>query len=150
MNRLKYIYWLAVLMILLSCGRMLTDFLGTGWLLWLIVAPIILMTWGVVWIRLFGLNNMRPEFAILTIMPQSIYFMAKSADTELMHQPVWQNVYVVLWVLFCIIIIMSLRPEHKSDKKMPLAKDQIFIMMSILTVIYAVTTMASYAAEICY
>ena len=128
-------------MILLSCGRMLTDFLGTGWLLWLIVAPIILMTWGVVWIRLFGLNNMRPEFAILTIMPQSIYFMAKSADTELMHQPVWQNVYVVLWVLFCIIIIM---------KKMPLSKDQIFIMMSILTVIYAVTTMASYAAEICY
>ena len=136
-------------MVLLSCGSMLTACLGTGWLMWLVVIPIILMTWGVVWIRLFGLNNMRPEFAILTIIPQSIYFIAKSSGSEMMQQPAWQNLYAILWIVFCIIIIKSLRPEHKTDKKMPLVKDQTFIMMSILTVIYAFTTWVSYASEIC-
>ena len=117
--------------------------------MWLLIAPIILLTWGVVWMRLFGLNNMRPEFAILTVIPQSIYFMVKSSGSEIMLQPVWQNLYFILWVLFCIIIIMSLRPGHKSDEKMPVVKDQTFIMMSILTVIYAFTTWLSYASEIC-
>lgn len=137
-------------MILLSCGRMLTDILGTGWVLAIIITPLILLTWGIVWLRLYSTNILRPEFAILSIVPQSIYFAAKGTGTELMHHPVWQNLYVMSWVAFAIVIILSLKPKHKRDNNIPLSKDLIFGMMSILTVVYAFTTMGAYAAEICY
>lgn len=150
MNRLKYLYWLTPLMILLSCGRMLTGVLGTGWQMAVVVAPLILLTWGIVWLRLYSTGTLRPEFAILSILPQSIYFAAKGTGTELLYQPVWQNLYVISWVAFAFVIIISLKPNHKQDKKQPLSKDLIFGMMSILTVVYAFTTMGAYAAEICY
>lgn len=150
MNRLKYLYWITPLMILLSCGRMLTDILGTGWVLAVVMIPLILLTWGIVWLRLYGARILRPEFAILSILPQSIYFAAKSTGTELLYQPILQNLYVLAWVGFAIVMILSLKPKHKEDKNIPLSKDLIFGMMSILTVVYAFTTMGAYAAEICY
>ncbi|MBR3694956.1 MAG: hypothetical protein IKL98_01815 [Akkermansia sp.] len=150
MNRLKYIYWLTPLMILLSCGRMLTGMLGTGGLMAAVIVPVILLTWGIVWLRLFSTAVLRPEFAILTILPQSTYFAVKATGTELLHQPIWQNIYLISWVAFAVVIILSLKPKHKQDKNLPLSKDIIFGMMCILTVVYAFTTMGAYAAEICY
>lgn len=150
MNRLKYIYWITPLFILLSCGRMLTGVLGTGWLMALVLLPFILLTWGIVWMRLYGMNKLRPEFAILSILPQSVYFVAKGTGTTILHQAEWQNLYAMSWIAFAVIIILSLRPGDKSDTKTTLSKDHIFIMMSILTVVYAFTTMGAYAAEICY
>ncbi|MBR5213642.1 MAG: hypothetical protein IKV92_05200 [Akkermansia sp.] len=150
MNRLKYLYWLTPLMILLSCGRPLTDLLGAGWLMAAIIIPFILLTWGIVWLRLYSTAVLRPEFAVLSILPQSIYFVAKGTGTELLHEPVWQNLYVICWIAFAMVIILSLKPKHKQDKNQPLSKDLIFGMMSILTVVYAFTTMGAYAADICY
>lgn len=150
MNRLKYIYWITPLLVLLSCGRMLTGLLGTGWLMALVLAPFILLTWGIVWIRLFGMNNMRPEFAILAILPQSIYFIEKTAGSQLLHQPSWQNLYLISWLAFTAIIILSMRPGHKTDTPLPVSRDHIFIMMTLLTLVYSFTTMGAYAAEICY
>ena len=150
MNRLKYLYWLTPLMILLSCGRTLTDLLGAGWLMAAIIIPFILLTWGIVWLRLYSTAVLRPEFAVLSILPQSIYFVAKGTGTELLHEPVWQNFYVICWIAFAMVIILSLKPKHKQDKNQTLSKDLIFGMMSILTVVYAFTTMGAYAADICY
>ncbi|MBE6419731.1 MAG: hypothetical protein E7031_06315 [Akkermansiaceae bacterium] len=152
MNRLKYLYWLTPLMVLLSCGRMLTDMLGTGWLLWLVIAPAILLTWGIVWVRLYnnGKPILRPEFAILSILPQSIYFLAKTAQTDILQHYAWQNIYVVCWVAFVAVVILSLKPKHTQDRNVPPTQDLIFCMMCILTVVYAFTTMGAYAAQICY
>ncbi len=115
-----------------------------------IIIPFILLTWGIVWLRLYSTAVLRPEFAVLSILPQSIYFVAKGTGTELLHEPVWQNLYVICWIAFAMVIILSLKPKHKQDKNQPLSKDLIFGMMSILTVVYAFTTMGAYAADICY
>lgn len=151
MNRLTYLYWLTPLMVLLSCGRMLTDLLGAGPLLFVVILPFIFLTWGIVWMRLYndGKPILRPEFAILSILPQSIYFTAMAMDTDLLHHYVWQNIYVICWVAFVATIILSLKPEHKKDKKISPTKDLIFCMMCILTVVYAFTTMGAYGAQIC-
>lgn len=149
MNRLKYIYWITPLLVLLSCGRMLTDILGGGFLLWLIVAPALLITWGVVWMRLYGMPRMRPEFAILSILPQSIYFICRSSGSEALHQPIWQNFYTLLWIGFAIVMILSMKPGHPTDPQLPASKDRIFVFMAILAALYAFTTMGAYAAQIC-
>ena len=44
--------------------------------------------------------------------------------------------------------MMSLRPRHKEDTPRPIAKDQIFLMMCILTIIYSGYTFLSFAAEL--
>ena len=149
MNRLKYIYLITPLLVLLSCGRMLTDILGCGGLLWLIIAPVLLITWGVVWMRLYGMPRMRPEFAILSILPQSIYFICRCSDSTVLHTTVWQNIYTLLWIGFAIVMILSMKPGHPTDPKHPVSKDRIFIFMALLALIYAFTTMGAYAAQIC-
>ena len=147
MSRLKYIYLSVPLLVLLSCGPLLSGLLGTGWTLAAVITPLILLTWGIVWMRLYGTGKARPEFAILSILPFAVYYLEKAGISSILAEPAWQNLYAIMWVAFAAIYIISLRPGHKEDKALPAAKDQVFIMMSIVTVIFSGYTFLTFAAE---
>ena len=148
MNRLKYIYLSIPLLVLLSCGPLLTGLLGTGWALASVITPLILLTWGIVWMRLYSTGKARPEFAILSILPFAVYYLEKAEISNILVEPAWQNLYAIMWIAFAVIYIISLRPGHKEDKQLPAAKDQIFLMLCILTVIFSAYSFLNFAAEL--
>ena len=148
MNRLKYIYLSIPLLVLLSCGPLLTGLLGTGWALASVITPVILLTWGIVWMRLYSTGKARPEFAILSILPFAVYYLEKAEISNILVEPAWQNLYAIMWIAFAVIYIISLRPGHKEDKQLPAAKDQIFLMLCILTVIFSAYSFLNFAAEL--
>lgn len=149
MQRTTYIYRLVPLMVVLSCGRLIEGLLGSLGALVVGIA-VAVATWALVWLRLFGMRRLRPEFAVLAILPQSLYFIAKSIDAETLKPflaPAWQNMYFITWLVAMGTIIFSLRPGY-HDTRRPVAHDPLFIMMAIITIAYGVTTWANYAADI--
>lgn len=149
MQRTAYIYRMVPLMVLLSCGRLMEGLLGNVGAL---VAGMIVViaTWAIVWLRLYGMRRLRPEFAVLTILPQAIYFILKACDSAVIAPymtPTWQNLYFVTWLAAMGTIIFSLRPGY-HDNRRSVSRDPLFIMMTIITIAYGVTTWANYAADL--
>lgn len=149
MQRTTYIYRIVPLMVVLSCGRLMEGLLGS-WVALIIGCVVAVVAWAVVWLRLYGMRRLRPEFAILSILPQILYFAAKVCPVNLLQEyatPAIQNTYFVVWVAAVSIIIFSLRPGYHDDRR-PVAHDPMFIMMSIITLAYGLSTWANYAADI--
>lgn len=150
MKRLNYIYWAVPLYVILSCGSLLTGLLGNGVLMLVVAFTLIVVTWGVVWMRLFTGGRMRPEFAILSVLPHSAYYLAKYFESRLFTDMNWQNVYGFSWLAFAAVIIISLRPGRSDERRERVAKDRTFILMSILTVAYTISTFSSFANQLFY
>ncbi|MDO5471951.1 MAG: hypothetical protein Q4F35_01310 [Akkermansia sp.] len=150
MKRLNYIYWAVPLYVLLSCGSLLTGLLGNGVLMLVVAFTLIIVTWGVVWMRLFTGGRLRPEFAILGVLPHSAYYLATFFQSRLFTDPNWQNMFGLSWLVFAIIMIISLRPGRADEHRERVAKDRTFILMSILTVAYSFATMSSFANQLFY
>ncbi|MDO5470102.1 MAG: hypothetical protein Q4F38_02275 [Akkermansia sp.] len=148
MKRLNYIYAAVPLFVLLSCGSLITGLLGTGGLMLAIVSLFLIVTWGVVWMRLFTGGRLRPEFAILSILPHSIYYLSVFFGSELFRSVSWQNVYGFTWLAFLGVILISLRPGRTDENHERMAKDRTFLFMAILTVFYAWSTFASFAVQL--
>ncbi len=148
MKRLNYIYAAIPLFVLLSCGPLLTGLLGTSALMLAVVFLFIIVAWGVVWMRLYTGCRLRPEFAILSVLPHSIYCLTLFFGSTLFRAPVWQNVYGFTWLAFIVVMLISLRPGRADEKHERMAKDRTFILMSILTVFYAWSTMATFASQL--
>lgn len=133
MDRRTYIYLATPLFVLLGCGALLQTVFGET--VGFIIACIgVLLAWGVVWLRLFRLGgSARPEFAVLSVLPQSIYFICQYSHSQVFSQsPAWQNLYALTWVAFAAIAIFSVRP----DDPRPLRQDPIFLLMTPLILIY--------------
>ncbi|MBR5887388.1 MAG: hypothetical protein IKZ07_04170 [Akkermansia sp.] len=150
MKRTDYIYWGVPLFVLLSCGSLLTGLLGTGLLMLGVVFTLIVIAWGVVWMRLYSGGRLRPEFAILTVLPHSAYYLATYFDSKVFTDASWQNVYGFSWLAFVGVILISLRPGKADEKRERVKKDSIFILMAILTIAYAWSTMAAFANQLFY
>lgn len=150
MKRLNYIYWGVPLFVLLSCGSLLTGLLGTGAAMLAVVFALIIVVWGVVWVRLYTGGRLRPEFAILTVLPHSAYYLATYFNSKLFTDPTWQNMFGLSWLAFVVIMLISLRPGKTDEKHLRMAKDSTFIIMAILTVAYAWSTMAAFANQLFY
>ncbi len=150
MKRTNYIYWGVPLFVLLSCGSLLTGLLGTGLLMLGVVFTLIVITWGVVWMRLYTGGRLRPEFAILTVLPHSMYYLATYFGSKIFTDASWQNVYGFSWLAFIGVILISLRPGKVDEKRERVKKDSIFILMAILTIAYAWSTMAAFANQLFY
>lgn len=148
MKRLTYIFWLAPLLVLLSCGQLIFSLLGNTILMLIVVSLLIIITWGVVWMRLYTAGRLRPEFAILSILPHSVYYYASYYQSKLFQEMAWQNVYGFIWLAFLIIIVISLRPGKLDGKRIKVAKDSTFILTSILTLLYTVSTFNGFAAKL--
>lgn len=146
MERRQYIYRALPLFILLSCGQLLIAWLGG--LGALIVASIaIIITWGVVWMRLYAMQGLfRPEFAVLSILPHSIYFVERYVGSRIFEEsPAWQNLYALTWLGFVSVGIASMR-RGACDAPAPggASKDPVFLLMIPLILLYAITTFIPY------
>lgn len=150
MKRQSYIYTAIPLFVLLSCGSLMQGLFGASGAL-IAASIVILVTWSVVWMRLFGMRRVRPEFAVLTVLPQAIYFILKAAGSEVtatFAAPAWQNMYFLTWLAAVAVIILSLRPGHRDDTHRPMSQDPVFILTTILTCVYGFSTWAGYAADL--
>ncbi|MBR5894370.1 MAG: hypothetical protein IKZ13_02365 [Akkermansia sp.] len=150
MKRLNYIYRAVPLFVLLSCGPMLTGLLGTSGLMLAVVFLLILIAWGVVWVRLYTGGRLRPEFAILSVLPHSVYYLCRFFESSVLTDKIWQNIYGFTWLAFIFVMLISLRPGKADEKRERVSRDRVFILMAILTVVYAWSTMASFASQLFY
>lgn len=147
MNRRTYIYWAVPLFIILSCGEMLEFYLGgTGALV--VAGVVAVVAWGVVWLRLYKAERLRPEFAVLSILPQTIYYIERYAASQLFSQsPVWQNLYALTWVGFVVVIISTVR-RGVGDEEPTSARDPLFLLMAPLTFLYAGATFLQFYSKL--
>lgn len=144
MERRTYIYLATPLFILLSCGTAMESMLGaTGALAAASVLSIV--AWGVVWMRLYKMQRLRPEFAVLSILPLIIYYIDRYSETHLFaDSPSWQNLYALTWVGFIWVAIASMRQGVCDTPARPLGKDPVFLLMMPLTLLYAASTFINY------
>lgn len=139
MNRRTYIYSALPLFVLLSCGQLLSACLGA--LGALIVASVaIIIAWGVVWVRMYSIK-LRPEMAVLSILPHAIYFVSRYADTAIFQQsPAWQNLYALTWLGFAGAMIATMRPQPPTTW----GKDPVCWLMIPLIIFYTISTFYKY------
>ena len=143
MDRRTYIYWATPLFVLLSCGPMLESLLGPLGAL-IVAGVLIVIAWGVVWLRLYKSQRLRPECAVLTILPHSLYFIDCQASTHLFaHSPAWQNLYALTWLGFAGVGIASMRPGM-GEVGRPWRQDPVFLLMSALILLYTGSTFIQY------
>lgn len=143
MPRRTYIYLALPLFVLLSCGQMLEAWLGaTGALL--VATLLILLAWGVVWLRFYSMKY-RPEFAVLSVLPQGIYFVSRYAGTHCFEEsPALQNLYALTWLGFAGVSIMSMRSSSAEKGALPARKDPVFLLMAPLILLYSASTFTQY------
>lgn len=133
MTRRTYIYMALPLFVILSCGQLLCACLGaTGALI--VASLVILLAWGVVWVRLYSLR-LRPEFAVLSILPHGIYYAARFTGTQLFAtHPALQNLYALTWLGFVGVGLAGMR-----DTARPASKDPVFLLMVPLVLLYSIS-----------
>lgn len=146
MERRTYIYWALPLFVFLSCGQLLCDTLGTPGAL-IVAGLAILVAWGVVWMRLYGmLSAVRPEFAVLSVLPHGIYFVSRYFGTQVFSQsPAWQNLYALTWLGFAGVGIASVRSGAKDNAAMRQSKkDPAFFLLTLMILFYSIVTFTQY------
>lgn len=145
MKRLSFIYFAAPLTVALNTLPGMLD--GV----WRVVVAVVLalVLWGVVWMRCFTNKKVRPEFAVLAVVPATSYHLLRAAGPEYLaafSTPGWQNFNFILWLAAIVVTIRALLPTPEEYKGR-MASDSVLIFMSIITTMYGlscwVTTHAS-------
>ncbi len=150
MKRQTYIYWAVPLFTLLGCGASFEAAFGaTGTLV--VGSLIALLTWGLVWMRLYTGGRMRPECAVLSILPQLLFFvliaLGETGENAAFAAPAWQNLYFLLFVASVIVQILSLRPGQ-ADESRTTSQDPVFIILTVLILANGFFSWAHYAARL--
>lgn len=141
MTRLKFIYLAAPLTVALNA---LPGFLEGAWR---IAAALVLALalWAVVWLRFFYTGKLRPEYAVLSVVPALSYHVLQSVGDDyasIFNTPGWQNFNFFLWVAAIVVTIRALLPAAQEFKGR-LATDSVFIFMSIITSVYGISCWAT-------
>ena len=146
MDRRTYIYWALPLFVLLSCGKLLGTTIGS--LGALVVAGILMIVaWGVVWLRLYRSHVLRPEFAILSILPYAIYYIYRySGSTIMQESPVYQNLYALTWLGFVGTVTAGMRQESIRT----IREDNVFLFMAPIILLYTACTFIQYYSQIAH
>ena len=145
MKRLHFIYFAAPLTVALNT---LPGMLCGLWSI-VVTATLAVLLWGVVWMRLFTNKKLRPEFAIISVLPADSYYImgqTSPAYREVFSSPGWQNLNFFLWLAAIAVVIRALLPtpqEHRGR----LAMDPVFIFMSIITTVYGLACWAGTHAD---
>lgn len=143
MKRLTYIYWAAPLTLALNS---VPGLLGRGSYALLAAGILAVALWGVVWMRLYTNRKLRPEFAVLSILPSGIaYAMAAmgSETQELIQSPTWQNLYFILWLSTIFVYLRTLIPGPKEEQR-PLRNDPVLLFIGILSTLYLLSCWVSF------
>lgn len=134
MKRLSYIYSASVLTVALNTlpGMLEGTFRIAA------ASALALGLWAVTWMRVYTNKKLRPEFAILSILPALSYHIFSGAGREylaLFSSPGWQNFNFFLWLASAWVVIRALLPTPEEYKGR-LAKDSVFIFMTIISIVY--------------
>lgn len=141
MKRLKFIYFAAPLTVALNA---LPGYLDGAWR----IATALLLAlalWAVVWMRVYFTGKLRPEYAVLVIVPATSYHILQSVGkeyTSIFNTPGWQNFNFFLWVAAIVVMIRALLPSAQEFKGR-LATDSVFIFMSIIATVYGISCWAT-------
>ena len=141
MKRLSYIYCAAPLMVALNTLPGMLD--GT----WRIAAALVLAVglWSVTWLRVYANKKLRPEFAILVMLPGLCYHAIQAAGSEYIQafsSPGFQNLNFFLWVAATIVTLRALLPTLQEYSG-PRSRDSVFIFMTIITIVYNFSSWAA-------
>ncbi len=148
MTRRTYIYCAIPLFTLLGCGASLVHMLG-GTAALIIGALLAVPAWGLVWVRLYTTARLRPEFAILSILPQLIFFLlvysGHTGAESSFAAPLWQNIYFLCVLASMGVQIVSLRPGPQEEQRRAM-QDPPFVFLSILILVNGFISWAQYAS----
>ena len=141
MKRLQYIYSAAPLTVALNAIPSMLD--GA----WRIAAAIVLalVLWTVTWFRVYTNKKLRPEFAILVIVPALSFHVIQAAGAdyiEAFRTPALQNFNFFLWLAATWVTIRAFMPTSQEYSGR-VARDSVFIFMTIITVVYHLSSWAS-------
>lgn len=141
MKRLHFIYAAAPLTVALNALPSLAD----GVWRMVIAGVLALALWTVVWFRVYTNKKLRPEFAIMVMLPALSYHILQVAGPEYaatFHTPGWQNFNFFLWIAGIFVTIRALLPTPQEYNGR-LAGDSVFIIMTIITVVYSLSSWAT-------
>ena len=137
MKRLSFIYAAAPLTVALNT---LPGMLDGAWRV-ILAGFLAIALWAVVWVRVYTNKKLRPEFAILIILPALCHHILGACNPEFaatFQTPGWQNFNFFLWLASIIVMIRALLPTPREHKGR-LASDSVFIFMSIISVTYGLS-----------
>ncbi|MDO5449765.1 MAG: hypothetical protein Q4F30_02635 [Akkermansia sp.] len=150
MKRLPYIYWgiPAAFVLTLLVGGVSGGLLHPAPALGLAsVAALVL--WGATWLRLYGTQKLRPEFSVLAVVPQMVYYAMHAAGPEVLEQlkgDAYQNFYALLWLAAGFTLMRALLPGPQDE--VAGKRDGVFIFMSIILVLYVVYSWTAMASQL--
>ena len=141
MKRLHYIYCAAPLTVALNAIPVMFD----GTLRVAVAIALALALWTVTWFRVYANKKLRPEFAIMVIVPALSYHVIQAAGSDYIAAfatPALQNFNFFLWLAAMWVTIRALMPASQEYTGR-VARDSVFIFMAIITVVYHLSSWAS-------
>ncbi len=150
MKRLTYIYLLIPLYTALSFIGTAQRFLGAYGALAL-GGALCLAVWAIVWLRLYRAGKIRPEFAVLSVLPTLSYLILNVVGEEAraaLSSPAWQNIYFSEWVAEAVVLILSLRRDKCDGEPRKWTQDATLHLTSIFVILYTVWTWSATAARL--
>lgn len=143
-KRLTYICSALPLIVLLNN---LPPFFSGIWQL-IVAGVFALALWILVWMRLYATQRLRPEFAILFILPQMIAYMMMYAGKEVtapLLTPMVQNLYFLLWIG---TIFTGIKSVAAGSWEMPAkgTRDTLYIVMCVLIIVWGLLSWSSFAS----
>lgn len=132
-NRFTYICSILPALFLLNN---LPGFFSASWSL-VVAGVLALAVWVLVWLRLYHTKSLRPEFAVLAVVPQMAAYIALNAGSEAVsafNSALYHNIYALLWIATAFVGIRSMRAGDWEKPKGK--KDSVYVMMSIFTAVY--------------
>lgn len=144
-NRFTYICSILPAVFLLNN---LPGFFHSHWSL-IVAGALALVVWVLVWLRLYSTGSLRPEFAILTIVPQMAVYSLINAGSDAINYfntTFYQYIYTFLWIAAAFVSIRSMKAGAWEKTKGK--RDSVYVMMSILTAGYCFFCCASFYALI--
>ncbi len=147
MTRKTTIYWAAPAFTLLSCMPNLQPVLPP--LLWgALFLLLVVLSWGIVWMRLYTSQLLRAEFSLLAVLPFLCFGYLTTLGEPMLAQlstAGWQNAYFMLWIVALYISIRCLSPTKAERSTITTKLDRIGVIMKVLSSVYMLSAWATTA-----
>ena len=141
MKRLQYIYCAAPLTVALNGIPGFLDGMWRG----AAAVLIALALWTVTWFRVYANQKLRPEFAIMVILPALCFHVIHAAGEDYIaafSTPVFQNINFFLWLAAIWVTIRTFLPTPQEYSG-PRSRDSVFVFMTIITIVYHLSSWAT-------
>lgn len=145
MKRLTYIWWSCPLALALNTLPLLLPGMWS-----LVLASLAaLALWAVVWLRLYANRRLRPEFAVLAVLPQMVqhgFAFAGGLPPEL-NTLLWQNLFFASW---CAVAWVNIRALllGPGEERAAGRHDAVLIFMSIITLCFCFSSWVNAAPRL--